>query len=227
MPTSRETILLSTWCGLVAGLLEAGTIVVRKRLFDSNQLYGMSRHFVWLIPVTNLVVFLALGLLGCLLSWACPSRGRWMFTRALCALTLLPMVWVAFPRVYGLACLVMVLGVASRVVPLFRRHAGLFRWVVGVSFPLVVGAVTVLAASIWAGDWVKQSREAARPLPPLNSPNVLLVVMDTVAADHLSLHGYPRPTTNTLVELAERGIRFDSARSASSWTLASHESMFT
>src|SRR5580698_891203 len=65
-------LVLSTWCGLLAGLLEVGTIVVRKRVFDPNQLYAMSRHFVWLIPVTNLVVFLAVGVMGCLLSWAYP-----------------------------------------------------------------------------------------------------------------------------------------------------------
>ena len=57
-------MVLSAWCGLVAGLLEVGTIVVRKQMFDPNHLYGMSRHFVWLIPLTNLCVFLALGLLG-------------------------------------------------------------------------------------------------------------------------------------------------------------------
>jgi len=54
---------LSAWCGLVAGLLEVATIVVRKRLFDTNHLYGMSHHFVWLIPTTNVCVFVALGLL--------------------------------------------------------------------------------------------------------------------------------------------------------------------
>jgi arylsulfatase A-like enzyme len=220
-------LVLSTWCGLVAGLLEVGTVVVRKWVFDPNQLFGMSRHFVWLIPVTNLIVFLVLLVLGCLVSWAWPSRGRWLFARALCALTMLPMVLVAFPRVYGLAWLVVVLGVASRVVPLIERGGAVFRRLVGFSFPLVIAAVAMLAASPWVGDWIKQSREAARPLPPMGSPNVLLVVMDTVAAGHLGLHGYPRPTAATLVELAERGIRFDSARSASSWTLASHATMFT
>src|SRR5206468_7994858 len=57
--------------------------------------------------------------------------------------------------------------------------------------------------------------------------NVLLIVLDTVAAGHLSLHGYPRPTSMTLVELAERGIRFDAALAHSSWTLPSHATMFT
>ena len=51
--------------------------------------------------------------------------------------------------------------------------------------------------------------------------------MDTVAAGHLSLNGYGRATSPTLVELAERGIQFNSARAASSWTLPSHATMFT
>jgi arylsulfatase A-like enzyme len=220
-------VWLAGWCGLVCGLLEVGALVAHKRLFDAKQLYGMSHHFVWMIPVTNLVIFLALGVLGCVVSWAWPSRGRWLFARLLCALTLLPMVLVAFPRVYGLACLIMVLGAAARLVPLMRNHAAGSWRLVRLSFPLIFAVVAVLATQPWLGDWIKQSREASRPLPPAGSPNVLLVVMDTVAAEHLGLHGYARPTSTTLVELAERGIRFDSARSASSWTLSSHATMFT
>jgi arylsulfatase A-like enzyme len=218
---------LSIWCGLVAGLLEVGAIIVRKQVFDPNHLYGMSRHFVWLIPVTNLVIFLAFGLLGCVVSWAWPSRGRWLVARALCALTMLPMVLAAFPRIYGWAWLVMVSGLASQVVPLFERAPALMPRLVRVSFPLVVGVVTILAASPWVDNWKKQSREAARPMPPSGSPNVLLVVLDTVAAGHLGLYGYPRATSTSLLELAERGIRFDSAGAASSWTLPSHATMFT
>ena len=83
-------LLLSAWCGLVAGLLEVGTIVLRKQLFDPNHLYRMSRHFVWLIPLSNLGVFLALGLLGCGVVLVWPRRGRWLFARVLRAITLLP-----------------------------------------------------------------------------------------------------------------------------------------
>ena len=67
----------------------------------------------------------------------------------------------------------------------------------------------------------------AQPQPPPGSPNVLLIVLDTVAANHLSLHGYNRQTSLTLTELAERGIRFDSARAPSSWSLPTHATMFT
>ena len=66
-----------------------------------------------------------------------------------------------------------------------------------------------MAGSVFAGDWLKQRREARRPLPPADSPNVLLIVLDTVRADHLSLYGYERATTPKLERLAKQGIRFD------------------
>ncbi len=220
-------LLLSAWCGLVAGLLEVGTIVVRKQVFDSNQFYNMSRHFVWLIPLSNLCIFLTLGLVGCGVVLVWPSRSRWLFTRGLGAIALLPSILVAFPRIYSLAWLVVALGLAVRLVPLFERNRRRFRRFVVVSFPAAALVVASLGASLWIGDRINQRRENAMPLPPPESPNVLLIVLDTVAAGHLSLHGYHRATSTTLVELAERGIRFDFARAPSSWTLPSHASMFT
>ena len=52
-------------------------------------------------------------------------------------------------------------------------------------------------------------------------------MLDTVAADHLSLHGYDRPTSPTLESLARRGVRFDRVQATSSWTLPSHAGFFT
>jgi arylsulfatase A-like enzyme len=70
-------------------------------------------------------------------------------------------------------------------------------------------------------------RESARPLPPAGSPNVLLIVLDTVRADRMSVYGYPRSTTPALEQLAKRAVRFREARATSPWTLASHASMFS
>ena len=95
-PGVISLLLLTAWCGLVAGLLEVGTTVLRKHVFDPNQLYKLSRHFVWLIPLSNVAVFLALGLLGSgvVLMW--PRRGRWLFLRVLGAMALLPALWLPF-----------------------------------------------------------------------------------------------------------------------------------
>ena len=226
-PGFLSVLLLLAWCGTVAGLLEVGTILLRKGLFDPDRLYGMSRHFVWLIPVSNLGVFLTLGLLGygVILVW--PLRGRWLLARVLCVLTLLPSLLVAYSRIHNLAWFVLALGMATRLVPFIELRSRGFRRLVLVSFPALIALVAIVGGSIWVNDVLKQARESSRPLPPPGSPNVLLIVMDTVAAGHLSLHGYNRSTSPTLVELARRGITFDAARAASSWTLPSHASMFT
>ncbi len=221
-----SVLVLTSWCGLVAGLLEVAAIVVRKS-FDPNRFSLMSRHFVWLIPVTNLLIFVMLGFVGWLAIWAWPHRGRWLLGRGLCALTIWPMALAGAPQIFALAWLAVALGVASRAVPVLERNAAWLGRLVWASLPAAGGTVAVLAAWPWVGDSVKQAREDARALPPRGSANVLVVVMDTVAAGHLALHGYPRRTSNTLVEVADRAIRFDSARSTSPWTLPSHASMFT
>lgn len=57
--------------------------------------------------------------------------------------------------------------------------------------------------------------------------NVILIVLDTVRADHLGLYGYVRDTTPNLAKLASRGVRFDRAFSTAPWTAPSHAGLFT
>ena len=106
-----------------------------------------------------------------------------------------------------------------------RQRQGLQR-LVQASFPAGIAVLLVLAMVPAVGDWIVQARRT-QPLPPPGSPNLLLIVLDTVAAGHLNLHGYPRATGTTLAEVAEQGICFESVRAASSWTLPSHATMFT
>ena len=223
---SYHLLFLSLWCGLVAGPVEVGAIVVRKHTIDLNQFYWMSRHFVWLIPLTNVLIFLAFGLCFWLVG-LCGRRGRWLAARLLCALTLLPPLWAAFPRHLRRGRDHSDAGDRRPAGPRAGAHAGGFRRCITISFPILLVITPLLAASVWAGDWLKARTEAARPLPPSGSPNVLLIVLDTVAADHLSLHGYDRRTSPTLDGLARRGRAFDRVQATSSWTLPSHASFFT
>jgi arylsulfatase A-like enzyme len=219
-------LLLSVWCGLVAGLLEVATIVVRKHAVDPNRLYGMSRHFVWLIPLTNAVVFALFGLAGSLFHPVSRRVRAWLGTHGLGTLILLPTLLVALPSVYSWALMILAAGAASRFVPFIMRHQNGFKRVVAWSFPVLVGVVLLLSGFIWWGERGRHTRDAARPLPTGNT-SVLLVVMDSVAAGHTSISGYTRPTSRTLAELVEHGITFTRAQATSSWTLPSHASMFT
>ena len=142
-------------------------------------------------------------------------------------LAFLPPFWAAFPRIHGPALLLLAAGLSARFVrALERRALGLGR-LVRLTFPIAAGLVVILAAAYWMQDQLELRREASRPLPPPSSPNILLIVLDTVGAGHLSLHGYKRPTSATLDELASRGVCFKAANATTSWTLPSHASIFT
>jgi arylsulfatase A-like enzyme len=55
----------------------------------------------------------------------------------------------------------------------------------------------------------------------------VVVVLDTVRADHTSAYGYQRDTTPNLARLSARGIRFERAYATGHWSLPSHASLFT
>jgi len=58
-------------------------------------------------------------------------------------------------------------------------------------------------------------------------PNIVLIVIDTLRADHVGSYGYQKPVTPRLDEFAARGTRFGLARAPSSWTLPSVASIHT
>src|SRR5208283_6119031 len=57
-----DVIVLACWLGLASGLLEVGANVLRRHVPGSDGFYRMSRHFVWLIPITYCLLFVVLGI---------------------------------------------------------------------------------------------------------------------------------------------------------------------
>jgi flagellar biosynthesis protein FliR len=105
--------------------------------------------------MTNLLIFLVLGLAFWLVS-LCGRHGRWLAARLHCALTLLPPLWAAFPRIFGLAGLVLALGIAARLVPALECNAAGFRRCVTITFPVLAAITPLVAASVWVGDRLKE-----------------------------------------------------------------------
>lgn len=58
-------------------------------------------------------------------------------------------------------------------------------------------------------------------------PNVLVVTLDTVRADHLGAYGYDAARTPVLDDLAARGTLFETAISVAPITMPTHSSIFT
>lgn len=59
------------------------------------------------------------------------------------------------------------------------------------------------------------------------TPNIILIVVDTARADHLSCYGYARPTTPNIDRIAAEGVLYENAIAPAPWTLPSHASLFT
>ena len=57
--------------------------------------------------------------------------------------------------------------------------------------------------------------------------NVILILIDTLRADHLSCYGYERSTSPNIDRMAEEGVLFENPVAPSSWTKPSTASLFT
>jgi arylsulfatase A-like enzyme len=92
---------------------------------------------------------------------------------------------------------------------------GPMRWPRAV--PVAAAAVVALLLA-GAGLWRGSGRA---------HPNLLLITLDTVRADHLGVYGAPQAKTPRLDGLAARGVRFDHAETAVPLTGPSHATILT
>lgn len=67
----------------------------------------------------------------------------------------------------------------------------------------------------------------AAPRAGRNRPPVILIVLDTVRAAHLSVYGYSRETTPNLKKLSDDAMVYKHAIAASDHSLSAHASIFT
>jgi choline-sulfatase len=83
---------------------------------------------------------------------------------------------------------------------------------------VVVASIFVFAAAL---------AFAAEPSVADKRPNLLLITLDTVRADHLSCNGSKKALTPHLDRLARAGVNFTRARSSAPLTLPAHASIMT
>src|SRR5688572_16366612 len=65
------------------------------------------------------------------------------------------------------------------------------------------------------------------PGAPPRRPNVVVILIDTLRADHLPMYGYGRDTAPFLDRLAAESVVFTGAQSTSAWTAPATASLFT
>ncbi len=87
-----------------------------------------------------------------------------------------------------------------------------------------VVATALLAASLLAGCRRSEPGGAAAARP---SASIILIVIDTLRADHLGCYGYFRETSPRIDAFARQSVVFDRAYATMATTLPSHTSMLT
>ncbi|HEX4934892.1 MAG TPA: sulfatase [Gemmatimonadaceae bacterium] len=223
---------LALWCALAFGLTEGAWMTFSRLVLGEYTLTGI--HVAWLASVADIAWFSVLALLLVVGGWvARRAGGRWRSPRVVIGCFLAFGTFTLALLAQGLhpaAGLMLATGVALEGGrQLARRRTGFPRIVRRTTLPLA-GLLVLVTAGAFARVRVKERRAidaAADAAAPAGSPNVLLLVLDTVRDLDLSVSGFSRPTTPNLERFAATGVQFTRAWSPSSWTLSSHASMFT
>lgn len=228
--TARWTLFaMAASFGILTGAFEL-LMTLAQRAFDpriSLESLRTHRHFVWMIPVGDIGLFVGLGLVAAVLGWRWPHAARrvaWRLFTGLAALA----GFLAIESIHPAASFALAAGAGWRVGGWLERAAEHWPRAVRV-VPLLVGVCLVVVGRVSYVRTESAEREAlvTRPAAAPDAPNVLWIVLDNVRAESLSLYGYDRPTSPNLQRIAREGICFTQARSPAPWTLPSHAAMFT
>ena len=94
-------------------------------------------------------------------------------------------------------------------------------------FFLFVFIVTCFFVDLYQLNYMPQDAPVSTRTEEPKSPNVILITLDTMRADHLTMYGYPKNTSPNLQKLAEKSVVFENATSVAPWTLPAHASIMT
>jgi arylsulfatase A-like enzyme len=226
LPAWTSLAVLVLWFGLVTGLGEAAVRTVCYGLRAEHLFYN--EHFLWMTPTAEGILFLAFGIpLGALAQTLLPKAAQAITAGMLSFLATLGIA-LASGAIYAWCALLLAAGVAWRLSSLTRRRPQLFPTFCRATLPALVGIALALAAAVFGFQLYQDHQGAALgPRPGFRTPNVLLVVLDAVRADALSVYATDGASTPFLDGLARRTLVFESALAPSSWTLPSHATFLT
>jgi len=222
-----QALLAGLWFGVVCGLIEGAVQLFAQAFIDCRY---VSVHILWVAPCLYGTVFaLAGSVAGLLGSRLLPRYSASVLLLLFIFLTMLdPLSILLQPYAAIYAILVLAAGLAVVVWRQLLRRLDRVYGFIGRTAAWLAGVAVAAALVIPVTVHLRESRavEALRAAAP-DSPNVVIVVIDALRADHTSAQGYARDTTPFLDGFAQQGIYFKRAYSASSWSLPSHVSLLT
>lgn len=226
-----EMIYFSIWFGILSVLIEI-TFLETKELMGGATFF-LRYQKMWMAPTVNVIILLILGLFAMPVTLRlsrpiairviCVLFGSVSFLSILCLESR-----TTFSRIHFVPKVILAIGLAITLQRLISHYALVFdRFVRRTTVSLVL-LVLVLTAVLGVKQYYHESKTiAVLPPPPKSVPNVLLVVLDTVRAESMSLFGYERMTTPFLKNFAKEGVVFEWAIAPSSHTRPTHATLFT
>jgi arylsulfatase A-like enzyme len=188
----------------------------------------VSEPILWISPLVDLILFSGFALMAWIIGRVfrrLPALKMLVFgLSSLCAYD-----WLSVTgRLYHWSSFLLAVGAALA----FTRWIGQ-RQIPAISFwrktsPWVMAAGLMVFIIVEGGDRWREHRDLSKlPAASGGAPNVLIIVIDTLRADHLSSYGYARLTSPTIDGIAKEGVLFENAFSTCSWSFPSHVSLLT
>ncbi len=229
VPGAKDFLALPFWLGLLAGVLEACQNWAFRNNLQILMIHKVPADIFWIAPLVYIAVLLlpALGFLALSRFWA--RRSSWCFDACVfvCGLLATYSQVRLTGKIHHIGVYVFALGAAVSLVRGLRARPDLLpklRWVAAACPPILLG-IGLATAAFHSGE--ESSMVSGRPVAVNKGPNFLILLLDTVRADHMSTYGYGRNTTPEIDRWAQRGVVFENAWSTSSWTLPAHASLLT
>lgn len=232
-PTLFELLRAAVCIGIAAGFGEVLIHLALRQLYWLSWQSTLTQASPELLAVAPLATATAYALVVAA-AYPCVRAVAPRRLAATCAFVLAFMAaytWLAIGlagRLETYALLAMAAGLATAAARLVHARPGAALGVVRRALPWGLAACVLATIGVPSGLWLRERLLiASLDAPPANAPNLIVIVVDTLRADHLSSSGYPRQTTPAIDALAREGVTFEHAIAASSWTLPSHASLLT
>jgi len=225
-----DLLALGLFLGLVYGFIEGGEVSLLRLIPGAlSWRTGNSSYVLWFAPLFYALCFGALTLVIALVAMLAP-RLSWQSVAVFLFSALGAFLALTLPGrpLSDLAAGVLALGAAAEMTRQFAARRARVTSVVRRTLPYLAGLALLLAAVLIGGTRMREAWAVAQlPAGQPGRPNVLLLIIDTQRADHLSLYGYGRRTSPNLDAFARDALVFDNAYATSSWTLPTHASIMT
>jgi len=225
-----DFLLVGVWFGILTGLLEGAGLLLFQRLNSARwgPMLHVSTPILWVSPVLDAVFFCGIALVGWALGRAVTRLpGLKVVVFVLAGLAVYD--WLSLTgRFYHWSSLLFSAGVAVAVTRWMakRETQWVSCWRKTTAWVLVAGLLVF--AKVEGASRLRERHDLATlPAAVPGAANVLVIVVDTLRADHLSSYGYGRSTSPAIDRMAKEGVLFENAFATCSWSFPAHVSLIT